>query len=141
MPAKIRFTVILLFILIMGVSETMGQSKEMTPEQVVQANLDCYNRRDIDGFMSYFSPDIKMYNFADNSVTIEGLEQYRKVYKELFDLSPNLHSTIVKRITFDNKVIDHESIAGRRGSDGIFEIVLIYEVKDNKIYKITAIRK
>jgi hypothetical protein len=113
----------------------------MTPEQVVQANLDCYNRRDIDGFMSYFSPDIKMYNFADNSVTIEGLEQYRKVYKELFDLSPNLHSTIVKRITFDNKVIDHESIVGRRGSDGIFEIVLIYEVKDNKIYKITAIRK
>jgi hypothetical protein len=63
------------------------------------------------------------------------------VYKELFDLSPNLHSTIVKRITFDNKVIDHESIVGRRGSDGIFEIVLIYEVKDNKIYKITAIRK
>jgi hypothetical protein len=125
----------------MGVSEAMGQVKEMTPEQVVQANLDCYNRRDIDGFMSYFSPDIKMYNFADNSVTIDGLEQYRKVYKELFDLSPNLHSTIVKRIVFDNKVIDHESIVGRRGSDGIFEIVLIYEVKDNKIYKITAIRK
>lgn len=141
MPLTTRFTVILLFILIMGVSEAMGQLKEMTPEQVVQANLDCYNRRDIDGFMSYFSPDIKMYNFTDNSVTIDGLEQYRKVYKELFDLSPNLYSTIVKRIVFDNKVIDHESIVGRRGSDGIFEIVLIYEVKDNKIYKITAIRK
>jgi hypothetical protein len=141
MPLTTRFTVILLFILIMGVSEAMGQLKDMTPEQVVQANLDCYNRRDIDGFMSYFSPDIKMYNFTDNSVTIDGLEQYRKVYKELFDLSPNLYSTIVKRIVFDNKVIDHESIVGRRGSDGIFEIVLIYEVKDNKIYKITAIRK
>lgn len=141
MPLTTRFTVILLFILMMGVSEAMGQLKDMTPEQVVQANLDCYNRRDIDGFMSYFSPDIKMYNFTDNSVTINGLEQYRKVYKELFDLSPNLYSTIVKRIVFDNKVIDHESIVGRRGSDGIFEIVLIYEVKDNKIYKITAIRK
>ncbi len=141
MPLTTRFTVILLFILMMGVSEAMGQLKDMTPEQVVQANLDCYNRRDIDGFMSYFSPDIKMYNFTDNSVTIDGLEQYRKVYKELFDLSPNLYSTIVKRIVFDNKVIDHESIVGRRGSDGIFEIVLIYEVKDNKIYKITAIRK
>jgi hypothetical protein len=124
-----------------GFSETMGQSKDMTPEQVVQANLDCYNRRDIDGFMSYFSPDIKMFNLADNSVTIDGLEQYRKVYKELFDLSPNLHSNIVKRITFDNKVIDHESIVGRRGSAGIFEIVLIYEVKDTKIYRVTAIRK
>jgi hypothetical protein len=141
MPLTTRFTVILLFILMMGVSEAMGQLKDMTPEQVVQANLDCYNRRDIDGFMRYFSPDIKMYNFTDNSVTIDGLEQYRKVYKELFDLSPNLYSTIVKRIVFDNKVIDHESIVGRRGSDGIFEIVLIYEVKDNKIYKITAIRK
>jgi hypothetical protein len=62
------------------------------------------------------------------------------VYKELFDLSPKLHSTILKRITFDNKVIDHESIVGRRGADDVFEIVLIYEVKDNKIFKMTTIR-
>ena len=59
----------------------------------------------------------------------------------LFDLSPKLHSIILKRIVFDNKVIDHESIVGRRGTDDVFEIVLIYEVKDNKIFKMTTIRK
>lgn len=113
----------------------------MTPEQVVQANLDCYNERDIEGFMAFFSPDIKMYNFADNKITIDGSEQCRKVYKELFKLSPKLNSTILRRIVYDNIIIDHESITGRHGSEEIFEIVLIYEVDNNKIVKITAIRK
>jgi len=119
----------------------MAQSQTMTAEQVVQANLDCYNKRDIEGFMSYFSPDIKFYNYADGKITIDNIDQCRQVYKELFDLSPKLHSTILKRIVFDGKVIDHESIVGRLSSADVFEIVLIYEVKDNKIFKVTAIRK
>jgi hypothetical protein len=116
-------------------------AQKQTPEQIVQINLDFYNNRDIEGFMSSFSNDITFYNYADNKPTTIGLEQVRKLYKELFDLSPKLHSTILRRITFDNKVIDHESIVGRRGSDDIYEIVLIYEVKSEKIFKVTAIRK
>jgi hypothetical protein len=82
-----------------------------------------------------------LYTFPEAKPGTVGLDAVRKLYKELFDLSPNLHSTILKRITFDNKVIDHESIVGRRNSPGTFEIVLIYEIKDEKIYKVTAIRK
>jgi hypothetical protein len=47
----------------------------------------------------------------------------------------------LKRIVFDNKVIDHESIVGRKGAKDILEIVMIYEVKDGKIFKMTSIRK
>jgi hypothetical protein len=113
----------------------------MTAEEIVQKNLDFYNQRDIEGFISLFSDDITFFNYADNTMTINGINECKKVYQELFDKSPKLHSTIVKRITFDNKVIDHESIVGRNGSPVVFEIVLIYEVKDDKIYKVTAIRK
>lgn len=136
-----RIFFFLFFIQLININNCLGQSDTKTAEQIVQANLDYYNKRDLEGFMSYFSADIKLYNFADNKLVIEGLEQCRKVYKELFDLSPKLHSTILKRIVFDNKVIDHESIVGRRGTDDVFEIVLIYEVKDNKIFKMTTIRK
>lgn len=38
-------------------------------------------------------------------------------------------------------VIDHEYITGARGSKEAFEIVLIYEVDNDKIIKMTAIRK
>ncbi len=119
--------------------QTMAQ--KLTPEQVVQTNLDFYNNRDIEGFMKSFSPEIKFYNFQSDSATIEGLEQCRKVYQNLFDQSPKLHSKILKRIVFDNKVIDHESITGRKGSDDILELVLIYEVKDEKIFRVTVLRK
>jgi hypothetical protein len=114
---------------------------QLSPEQVVQKNLDAYNQRDIEGFMAWFSPEIKMYNFADGKMTMQGLEQVRKTYQELFELSPKLHSTILKRIVFDNKVIDHEHIIGRRGAEQPVELVLIYEVEQERIVKITVMRR
>jgi hypothetical protein len=139
--AMYQFFVFFIFFSLFNIAPCEAQKKTMTVEQVVQANLDCYNKRDIEGFMSFFSPDIQFYNFADNKMTIDGLAQCRKVYQELFDLSPKLHSTILKRIVLDNKVIDHESIVGRRGADEVVELILIYEVKDHKIYRVTVIRK
>jgi hypothetical protein len=117
----------------------MAQNK--SPEQVVQQNLDFYNNRDIEGFMRSFSEDIVFFTFDDHKITASGLEEVRKLYTALFDASPTLHSTILKRIVFDNKVIDHESIVGRKGSSEILELVLIYEVKNDKIYKVTVMRK
>jgi hypothetical protein len=116
-------------------------AQNSTPEQVVQQNLDYYNNRDIEGFMRCFSEDIAIYSFDDHKITASGLEEVRKLYTALFDTSPTLHSTIVKRIVFDNKVIDHESIVGRKGFADILELVLIYEVKNDKIYKVTVMRK
>ena len=113
--------------------QSMAQNTTMTPEQVVRQNLDAYNRRDIEGFMASFADDIVLYNFADGQKTADGKQQVRKIYQELFDLSPKLHSTIVRRIVFDNKVIDHEHITGRRGNDTLFEIVLVYEVENDKV--------
>jgi hypothetical protein len=132
---KYLFTVFL-----MGLSIFI-KAQTMTVEQVVQQNLEAYNARDLDKFMSSFSEDIEMYNFTDGKMTAKGLLEVRKIYQELFDLSPQLHSTIVKRIVFDNKIIDHEWIEGRKGSKIPVEMVLIYEVKNEKIVKTTAIRK
>jgi hypothetical protein len=120
-------------------NKTMAQTQN--PEQVVQTSLDFYNQRNIDGFMQLFSADIALYNFGEATPIATGLEQVRKIYSNLFAQSPALHSTILKRIVFDNKVIDHESIVGRNGATANIELVLIYEVRDEKIYKVTAMRK
>ena len=118
----------------------MTYENTLSPEQVVQENVDYYNARDIDGFMTAFSEDIALYNFSELLPSLVGREQVREFYAELFQLSPQLYSTIIKRITFDNKVIDHESITGRKGSSDIIELVLIYEVKKDKICKITVMK-
>ena len=114
--------------------------KAMTPEQVVQTSVEYYNSRNFAAFIGLFSDDIKFYNFSGDQPIIDGIERCTQFYKALFDASPNLHSTILKRIAFDNKVIDHENIVGRHGSDEVLEIVVIYEVRNNAIFKVTVIR-
>ncbi|MGA9269459.1 MAG: nuclear transport factor 2 family protein [Lutimonas sp.] len=111
------------------------------PEQVVQANLDAYNNGDIEGFMSYFSEDITVKNFDTGAITAENKKAVREIYTRLFESSPDLHSRILKRTVFDNKVIDHEYITGRNGSQEPLELVLIYEVRDSKIFRISVMRK
>ena len=111
-----------------------------SPEQVVQRNLESYNNRDIRRFMETFSPDITLYTFPDPEPTLEGLDAVQNFYSRLFEASPNLHSTILNRIVFNNKIIDHERIVGRQGSDSPLEIVVVYEVSEGKIFKLTAIR-
>jgi hypothetical protein len=119
----------------------MNFAQNLSIEQIVQRNLEAYNNRDLEKFMYWFSEDIELYSFSEMKLVASGKSAIEKLYKELFAASPNLNSTILKRIVFDNKVIDHESIVGRKGATDILEIVMIYEVKDGKIFKMTSIRK
>jgi hypothetical protein len=112
----------------------------MNAEQVVQANLEAYNNRDIDTFMACFSPQVALFEWSNPLPRVSGLDGVRARYSELFAASPNLHSTILQRIVCGNAVIDHEQIVGRDGSADPYYLVLIYEVQDGKIEKITSIR-
>jgi len=113
----------------------------MTPEEVVQKQLETYNNRDIDGFMSTIDENVTFHNFSDGKLTMIGSEACRVFYTNLFESSPKLHSTILTRTVFGNKVIDHESIIGRNGNDEVLELILIYEVENEKIIKVTVLRK
>ena len=114
---------------------------QMTAEEVVQKQLEAYNNRDIDGFMSVIDQNITLHDFSTEEITLEGFEACKKVYAALFEASPKLHSKILTRTVFGNKVIDHEYITGRKGNDSPIELVLIYEVNLEKITKITVLRK
>ena len=130
----------LLFLLFLNFT-AMNFAQNLSVELVVQSNLEAYNNRDLEKFISWFSEDVELYSFTEMKLIASGKPAIEKLYKELFEASPELHSTILKRIVFDNKVIDHESIVGRKGAKDILEIVMIYEVKDGKIFKMTSIRK
>jgi hypothetical protein len=110
-------------------------------EAVVQENLDFYNQRNLEGFMSSFSDSITLNNFGESEPIAKGKEAIKNLYKGLFDASPKLHSTILHRSIIGNKVIDHESIVGRKGSDIPIELVMIYEVWGDKIARMTVIRE
>lgn len=113
----------------------------MNPEHVVQRQLEAYNDRDIIGFMEVIDDNISVREFSSGAEIIKGYDACKTVYDALFEASPNLHSKVLTRTVFGNKVIDHEYITGRNGSKQPIELVLIYEVNDEKITDITVLRE
>ncbi|HET9431272.1 MAG TPA: nuclear transport factor 2 family protein [Chitinophagaceae bacterium] len=113
----------------------------MTVEEIIEKQMRAYDDRDIDNMMAVFSEDIKIINFSDSKTIVDGIDECRKMYTELFKHSPNLRAEIIKTISFDNKVIVQEYIHGRNGSSEKMEQVIIFEVNNKKINRITIIRK
>ncbi len=130
-----------LLCLTLSTLSNMTLLQKLTPEQVVQKQLDTYNNRDIDGFMSVMSEDIELYNFSDGKLIAQGHDAVKDLYSDLFEKSPELHSELTNRIVLGNQVIDHESILGRMGSKEVIELVVIYEVKDEKIHRVNVLRE
>lgn len=115
-------------------SETSTDASSI--EAVVQRNLDAYNARDIDAFMSDYADDVKLYAYP-NTLQTEGKSAMRKSYKDWFERVPDLRAFVKKRIVIGNKVIDEEQVTA---NGKILEAVAIYEVENGKIVKVTFIQ-
>jgi hypothetical protein len=118
----------------------MNANFAQAPEQVVQLQLEAYNERNIDKFMSVFSADIELWTLGESQPWAKGQDSVRTVYANLFKNSPELHSDVMTRSILGNKVIDYEKITGRNGGE-IRYLVMIYEVRDGKIFRATAVRE
>lgn len=125
---------ILLFTLIS--TATMSQS----PEAIVQQQLDYYNSRDLQGFMSLFAENATLINQTDGEILASNKSEVEALYSNLFEKSPNLNSELKNRVVMGNTVIDHESITGRMGNSEVIELVVMYEVKEGYIFRCTVIR-
>jgi hypothetical protein len=90
--------------------------------------------------MDVFSADIELWTLGDSIPSVSGFKNVRKVYANLFEKSPNLHSEVLNRTILGNKVIDYEKITGRNNGAVLF-LIMIYEVQNGKIVRATAVRQ
>ncbi|QDV37339.1 SnoaL-like domain protein [Tautonia plasticadhaerens] len=106
------------------------------PERVVQEQLEAFNRRDLDGFLGTYSPQVKLYDFPDELRT-SGLDAMRERYGAFFERTPDLHAEVTRRIVQGDYVIDHERVtAGGREMTA----VAIYQVEGGKITNVWFVR-
>jgi hypothetical protein len=112
-----------------------------TVDQVVQQQLEAYNRRDIDEFMAVFHIDVELWTLGSEAPNAVGWEDVKKLYADLFTISPELNSTVLNRSVIGNKVIDYERISGRKGTSEDVFLIMIYEIKDGLIWKAWAVRE
>lgn len=108
-----------------------------SPEAIVQAQLDAYNRRDLEGFLAFYSDDAVLKNHPDE-VTQVGKEQMRARYTQRF-ANPAVHAQILKRMVMGRFVVDEERITAPPSKE-VIEAVAIYEVRDGKIVSVSFLK-
>ncbi|MDQ8750305.1 amidohydrolase [Elizabethkingia miricola] len=115
-----------------------GSLIPITPELLVQQQLNAYNARNIEAFLEPYSDDVEIYTFP-NTLISKGKEGMRKSYTEMFNKMPGLHCELKGRIVQGNVVIDRESVSGMI-SNAKVEATAVYEIKNHKIIKVYFIK-
>ena len=102
-----------------------------TAVEVVQHQVEAYNRRDIDAFAAAYHDDVRIFRLPSTTPAMVGKAALREFYEtKRFNL-PGLHAEVRQRIVLGNKVIDQECVTGT--GDQPLEVVAAYEVLDGLI--------
>lgn len=109
-------------------------SLEKISYDLAQKQLDAYNSKNLEKFLTVYSDDVEVFSFPD-SLLYKGKEKMRNVYKTFFDKSPEVICRLISRMVNGKYVIDQEYISNHySGKD--FEAVAIYEIKDGLIARV-----
>ncbi|AMP03984.1 nuclear transport factor 2 family protein [Collimonas pratensis] len=105
-----------------------------SPLQVVQAQLDAYNAKDIEALLLAYAPDAEQYTLH-GALLARGQEQMRERFLVRFG-EPDLHARLLNRTVMANVVVDYELIT-RNFPEGVgtVEMICVYEVAEERIRK------
>jgi hypothetical protein len=108
-----------------------------SPVAIVQAQVEAYNRQDIDAFIASFHPEVEFINWPAQ-VLHRGHEAFRQRYSALWARSPKLQAKILNRTLMGRFVIDLELLVNH--ADGPRSPVLvIYETEGELIRRFWAL--
>ncbi len=111
----------------------------VSPEDLVQIQLNAYNAKDLEAFLPVYDPEVEVYSFPD-SLLYKGRDKMKKLYTVFFAKAGILHCKLINRITRDNFVIDRELVTtGIPGRDSITAIAM-YEIRNGLIKKVWFIQ-
>src|SRR6266550_1910479 len=106
----------------------------MSAVEVVQRQVEAYNARDLNRFVSAYSETIAIFRMPSTEPIISSkIELAKFCSTQRFNL-PGLRAEIVNRIVLGNKVIDHERVSGVR--DTPLEIAAVYKVVGELIERV-----
>lgn len=103
-----------------------------SPEVIVQRQLDAYNAKNLEAWLSTYAPDARQFELGGKLLT-EGHEQIRARTAQRFS-EPNLHASLIRRVVMGNVVVDHEDVTRTfPEGPGRMELVCVYVVEQGLI--------
>jgi len=104
----------------------------LTPEAIVQHQLDAYNAHDVDALVAIYADDAQQFEHP-STLLASGSAQLRERFATRFAES-RPHAALLNRIVSGSLVIDHERITRTfPEGPGSMEMVAMYEVRGQRI--------
>ena len=112
----------------------MDTDSTLDPTIPVSRQLDAYNARDIDAFMTWWAEDCEYYQFPSHLLA-RGTDAIRQRHVERFK-EVDLHGSLTERIAVGNVVVDREVLTRTfPEGPGEVDVLAIYEVEHGRIAK------
>ncbi|MDP1831298.1 MAG: nuclear transport factor 2 family protein [Geothrix sp.] len=127
------------FILAVAIVGVAAPPVEITPEALVQKQVEAYNAHDLDAFVACYGPAIEFWTLDGKVGPEKGLAALQKGYGDLFKRFPTLKVKILKRICQGAFVIDQAQAEGMSPSP--ITVTAIYEISQGKIIRVWFIEK
>ena len=99
---------------------------------IVRRQLEAYNARDIEAFMSFWADDAEVYSWPTTLVAA-GAADIRARHIERFN-EPDLAAELLSRVAVGGLVVDREVVT-RNFPEGVgkLDVIGIYELSDGRI--------
>ena len=104
----------------------------LTPEGVIQKQLDSYNSKNLEAWLATYAEDAKQFEHP-GKLLASGHAEIRTRAAARFQ-EPNLYAKLMQRSVMGNIVIDYETVTRTfPEGPGRIELICIYEVREGKI--------
>lgn len=106
----------------------------MTPAQIVQAQLNAYNAKNLDALLATYAPDAEQFTLHGERLA-RGHNEMRARFAARF-AETDLHARLLSRTVMGQVVVDHELVTRNfPEGKGTVELLCIYELRDGLIRK------
>ncbi|MFC5740114.1 nuclear transport factor 2 family protein [Dyella tabacisoli] len=110
--------------------------KSSDPEQVVQAQLDAYNKHDVEAMAACYADDVTIVDLSGKRPPIKGIPALKETYAFLAKVPKTFAAKVVTRMVNGPIVIDREHVIGVPEDKSKPDPIAVYEVRDGKILNV-----
>ncbi|MBX7146405.1 MAG: nuclear transport factor 2 family protein [Alphaproteobacteria bacterium] len=108
-------------------------------ERLIQAQLEAYNRRDLNAFIECYADTIELIYLSTNVIFCKGIAELHEIYKKIFKEHPLLYCRLTQRMICGDYVIDEEQISGLVDKK-LVHTIATYQIKHGLIQKVWFIK-
>lgn len=109
-----------------------------TPKAVVQAQVDAYNKHDVEAFASCYADQVTIVDLAGKRAALNGMDALKTVYAFLNKAPREFGVEILRRTVSGPVVVDLERIHGlSAGQPSVPDSLAVYEVRDGRILHVS----